>query len=183
MILFLEKLNTISIHREPCLACHYHKLPKEKKARSLNYLFRSVAKRLGLKISDLIQSSESEDYGAYQFNLNGKVIQFRIAKTTPTKKGQFVTLWKRHEKGYIEPFHQTDPVDFVIIHTQNKEHHGLFVFAKTMLCQQKIFSVGHREGKRALRLYSPWDSDLNAQAKKTQAWQLGHFKVLNDFHI
>ena len=39
-----------------------------------------------------------------------------MAKTTPTKKGQFVTIWKRHsDKGHIIPFDINDNIDFIVI--------------------------------------------------------------------
>lgn len=52
----------------------------------------------GYTCSEIIQNSESHEYYAYNFLLNGKSIIFRIAKITPTKIGQFVTLWIRSEK-------------------------------------------------------------------------------------
>jgi MepB protein len=42
--------------------------------------------------------------------LNGLRVQYRVAKITPTKVGQFVTLWKRVGRGPIQPFDLSDPV-------------------------------------------------------------------------
>jgi hypothetical protein len=36
--------------------------------------------------------AESAEYGAYTFELNDLSVRFRVAKITPTKIGQFVTL-------------------------------------------------------------------------------------------
>ena len=32
-----------------------------------------------------------------------------------------------------------------------------------------------KEGKRAIRVYPPWDIAINKQAQKTQKWQLNYF--------
>ena len=55
-----------------------------------------------LLCTNLIQETESQEYGACEFLLNGKSIRFRVAKITPTKIGQFVYLleanriWTNH---------------------------------------------------------------------------------------
>ena len=36
-----------------------------------------------------------------------------------------------------------------------------------------------KPGKRGFRLYTPWDTDLNASAAKAWAWQRGFFTVLS----
>ena len=36
-------------------------------------------------------------------------------------------------------------------------------------------SIKGQGGKRAIRVYPPWDNELNKQAQKTQAWQLNYF--------
>lgn len=49
--------------------------------------------------SDLMLETESLEYAACSFKLNSMSVKFRVAKITPTKIGQFVTLWKRVSKG------------------------------------------------------------------------------------
>lgn len=44
------------------------------------------------KYSKPIPERESAEYGAYIFQLNSANVRFRVAKITPTKIGQFVTL-------------------------------------------------------------------------------------------
>ena len=63
-----------------------------------------VYDKCGFDLTDLKQNLESKEYGACSFVLNGKTIQQRISKITPTKTGQFVTIWKRNENGITEPF-------------------------------------------------------------------------------
>ena len=129
----------------------------------------------GFELTNPILEKESADYGAYQFELNALKILFRVAKTTPTKVGQFVTLWKRIAKGPIQPFDLSDNIDFFIINTQSGDHFGQFIFPKSVLSQQGILTTDLKEGKRAIRVYPPWDITGNKQAQKTQKWQLDYF--------
>lgn len=118
---------------------------------------------------------ESADYAAHTFVLNGARVCFRAAKITPTKIGQFVTVWKRICKGPIQPFDALDAVDFYVINVRCGRHFGQFVFPKAALRAYGVLSVNGIGGKRALRVYPPWDTPNNQQANKTQAWQLPYF--------
>jgi hypothetical protein len=118
---------------------------------------------------------ESSEYGGYVFELNGLSIRFRVAKITPTKIGQFVTLWKRIGKGPIQPYDLADPVDFFVISTRKDNYFGQFVFPKKILRDQDIISKMNKGGKRAIRVYPSWDKPTSKQAQKTQAWQLKYF--------
>lgn len=121
------------------------------------------------------QEDESQEYAASRFELNCKSIVFRTGKITPTKIGQFVTLWKRIGNGPIMPFDMTDQFDFCIISVRSGERLGQFVFPKAVLFQQGILSKNGVGGKRAIRVYPPWDIPNNMQATKTQAWQTNYF--------
>ena len=121
------------------------------------------------------KEKESADYGAYSFQLNNKSIVFRAAKITPTKIGQFVTLWKRIGNGPIQPFDCTDSIDLIVISVRKDNRVGQFVFPKSILCEKGIISTTNKEGKRAIRVYPPWDEAINKQAQKTQQWQLDYF--------
>jgi len=83
-----------------------------------------VYNKCGFDFSELIVEDESQEYGACNFRLNGLKIKFRISKITPTKTGQFVTIWKRNEKGITQAFSFTDEIDFVIISSQNGNDFG-----------------------------------------------------------
>lgn len=128
--------------------------------------------------------SESADYGAYTFEINGLSIKYRVAKVTPTKIGQFVTLWKRNGKGPIQPFDNSDNIDLFIVSTRNDNYFGQFIFPKSVLLEQGIISDCNNEGKRAIRVYPPWDNTENRQAIKTQKWQLEYFlEIIEDQSI
>jgi hypothetical protein len=118
---------------------------------------------------------ESREYGACTFQLNDLFITFRSAKITPTKIGQFVTLWKRNSEGITAPFHITDDIDFAIICTRTPTHFGAFIFPKSVLHQKGILADDKKDGKRGFRVYPPWDIAENKQAKQTQEWQLKYF--------
>ena len=119
--------------------------------------------------------SESAEYGACRFALNSLSICFRVAKITPTKIGQFVTLWKRTGKSPIQPFDLSDPVDFFVISVRKEGLFGQFVFPKLVLSEKGSVSKNGQGGKRAIRVYPPWDNTISPQAQKTQKWQLEYF--------
>lgn len=118
---------------------------------------------------------ESKEYNACQFTLNNRKIIFRSAKITPTKEGQFVTLWKRSQQGPIAPYDRTDDFDIVIIHVVEHDKSGQFIFSKNILLQHNVLSDHNIGGKRALRVYPSWCQPTNKTAQKTQLWQLRYF--------
>lgn len=128
-----------------------------------------------LECTQPVKEEESADYGAYSFVLDGFSIKYRVAKITPTKIGQFVTLWKRIGAGPILPHDISDPIDFFVISTRKDHYFGQFIFPKSVLCDQAVLSVNEEGGKRAIRVYPPWDIALNRQAQKTQKWQAAYF--------
>lgn len=119
--------------------------------------------------------AEGAEYGAYTFKLNALLVRFRVAKITPTKVGQFVTLWKRSAQGPIAPYDLSDPADLYVISTRKGPHFGQFVFPKAVLCERGVLSNNNKGGKRAIRVYPPWDTTTSGQAQKTQRWQLDYF--------
>jgi hypothetical protein len=135
----------------------------------------SVYKPSKLILENLRIEDESEDYGAAEFTLNNHFIKFRVGKITPTKVGQFVTFWKRPGKGPILPYDFNDSFVFLVVSARAENHFGQFVFPKAVLCEKGIVSSREKEGKRAMRIYPPWDKADNSQAKKTQVWQLQYF--------
>lgn len=129
----------------------------------------------GFKCSKPVKEAESAEYGAYAFQLNDFFIRFRVAKITPTKTGQFVTLWKRTGNKPIQPYDISDQIDFFVVSVRKDNCFGQFVFPKVVLREQGILSVNGKGGKRAIRVYPPWDNTLNKQAQKTQRWQINYF--------
>lgn len=130
---------------------------------------------INLVCSKLTPETESQEYGACTFEINGKIIKFRVAKITPTKIGQFVTFWKRIGDGPITPYDINDSFDLLVVSVRDIKNFGQFVFPKNVLWQKGLISKDGIGGKRAMRVYPPWDLADNQQAKKTQAWQLLYF--------
>ncbi|WDF62646.1 MepB family protein [Flavobacterium sp. KACC 22763] len=140
----------------------------------------SIFDRADLQMTSLEKEKESEEYSAFRFQLDNKNICYREAKITPTKTGQFVTLWKRNQSGIIEPFDYSDTIDFVIVTVRKDENWGQFIFPKKTLLEKGIFSTQNKEGIRATRVYPPWDETTSKQAQKTQKWQLDYFFNFSD---
>jgi hypothetical protein len=127
------------------------------------------------EFSQPLIEAQNAEYGAYIFKLNTLTVRFRVAKITPTKVGQFVTLWERIGDGAIQPYDISDPVDLFVISTRKGNNFGQFVFPKAVLCDQNIISNKGKGGKRAIRVYPPWDKPTSRQAQKTQKWQIEYF--------
>lgn len=143
--------------------------------QDLNQLNLQLFASFGFELTAFQTNIESKEYGASSFRLNKKAIEFRVSKITPTKTGQFVTLWKRNSNGITEPFDSTDPFDFVIIAARFDNHFGQFIFPKHVLATQGIITHQGKSGKRGFRVYPPWDITENKQAQKTQQWQTNYF--------
>lgn len=140
----------------------------------------SIYRPHGLVIANLLKEAESQDYSACTFTINSLRIKFRAAKVTPKKIGAFVTFWKRAGAGPIEPYDLFDPFDLLVVSVQTSAHHGQFIFPKMVLLEKGILSQHKKGGKRAIRVYPPWDTANNRQAKITQSWQLKYFLDLSD---
>ncbi|PBC82956.1 MULTISPECIES: MepB family protein [unclassified Streptomyces] len=129
----------------------------------------------GFVCSRPVPEAESAEYAAHEFTLDGSAVRFRVAKTTPTKAGQFVTVWKRSPGGPIQPFDSADAVELFVISSRQDGHFGHFVFPRDVLAERGIVSRSGTGGKRAFRIYPPWVEPASRQARSTQAWQLDHF--------
>ncbi|MFD8544578.1 MepB family protein [Streptomyces sp. NPDC059649] len=132
----------------------------------------------GFACSLPVPEPESSEYAACRFTLDGGSVRFRVAKTTPTKVGQFVTVWQRSKEGPIRPFDADDGVDLFVISSRDDDGFGQFVFPREVLCARDIVSRNGSGGKRGFRVYPPWVTPTNRQARSTQAWQVNYF-----FHL
>jgi hypothetical protein len=126
-----------------------------------------------------MREAESSEYGACRFGLDGRAIAFRVAKTTPTKLGQFVTIWKRPTpNSEIVPIDITDGLAFVVVSVFDRIRRGQFVFSQQVLVEKGIMSRSGKGGKRAIRVYPPWTNPVVSEATKTQRWQIQYFVPL-----
>lgn len=131
--------------------------------------------KCNLTIEGFFPEDESSEYYAHTFYLKDKKGLFRIAKKTPSKSGFFVTIWKRGADNTIAPYDVSDGINFVVIFVYDGKNVGEFIFPKNILVKKNIFSENGKEGKRAIRVYTPWDKTTSAQAANTQRWQRQFF--------
>ncbi len=139
-----------------------------------------VYDQCGFHLTNFQLHSESVEYGACSFELDGRTIQHRVSKITPTKTGQFVTIWKRNKRGITEPFNILDNIDFIIITSKSGDNFGQFIFPKSVLADNGIITRNGKEGKRGIRVYPPWDIPTNKQSEKTQHWQTNYFVTIKN---
>lgn len=99
----------------------------------------------------------------------------RVAKITPKKKGLFVLFYKRMLNAPIIPYDFSDPFDSLTVSIEKTGHVGKFVFPKAVLMEQGVISVNGQGGKRAIRVYPPWEVLDSNQAKRTQQWQKKYY--------
>lgn len=139
-----------------------------------------VYDKCGFEFTNLRLNSESVEYGACSFELDGLKIEHRVSKITPTKAGQFVTIWKRNKNGITEPFDILDDIDFMAITSINGDNIGQFIFPKSVLADKGIIRQNGKGGKRGIRVYPSWDTVTSKQADKTQSWQAKYFVIINN---
>lgn len=138
-----------------------------------------VYEKYDFEFSNLIIDSESEEYQACSFKLNSFQVIHRLSKITPTKIGQFVTIWKRNNIGTTAPFDVSDNFDFIVITSKSDKNLGQFVFPKVVLLEKGVISKNNTSGKRGMRVYPPWDVPSSKQAEKTKSWQTKYFYSIN----
>lgn len=141
----------------------------------IELLNETLFKPQGKKLNNILPEPESKEYLAHTFSLDSEKVIFRKAKITPTKTGQFVTIWKRNLEGITSPFHITDDFEFIMIYCKNQDLLGVYTFPKAVLHQNKIISDENKDGKRGIRVYPSWDIPTSKQALKTQKWQTEYF--------
>lgn len=139
----------------------------------------------GMKITrEPKREAESSEYEACRLGLNDHNIVFRVAKTTPTKIGQFVTVWKRLYAGApIIPLDKEDKIDFLVVSVFDATHQGQFVFNQKILLEKGVFSSCGQGGKLSFRIYPPWTKPIANAAVKTQKWQAPYFFSLTPIDL
>ncbi|WP_416435406.1 MepB family protein [Priestia megaterium] len=148
---------------------------------ALTYVNENFYKPNHFVIKDIREEAQNSDYGAGIFQLNSKSVRFRVAKTTPNKVGQFVSLWEKDEHHKNQAFSYEEATDLLVINTfTSTNRFGQFVFPKEVLLKQKILKTATTKGKMAIRVYPVWDKPTSKQAIKTQKWQLEYFVETNN---
>ena len=139
-----------------------------------------IYEQLALPYSEPCWKHDSQSYFACSLSINHHHVKLRVANITPKKLGQFITFYKRDLiTNQIIPYDGNDPFDFLIIITRKNEQLGQFIFPKAILVKHNVLSQDNIGGKRALRVYPPWDKTHNKQAIETQKWQIKYFTEIN----
>lgn len=136
-------------------------------------------KPMGLICNNLVSKAESQDYGACSFEINNKIIEFRVAKITPTKIGQFVTFWKRIGNGPIMPYDMSDSFNLLIVSVRNAHHFGQFIFPKNILWQKNCY---RRIAMVASELCAFILHGMSSITRKRKKLKLGNFYILQKFN-
>lgn len=148
--------------------------------KTLTYVNEIFYQPNHLTIKNIQDENQNSDYGAGIFQLHSKTVRFRVAKTTPTKIGQFVAFWEKDENNKNQAFSYEDATDLLIINTFTNNNFGQFVFPKEVLVRQGILKTATAKGKMAIRVYPSWDNPTSKQAIATQKWQLPYFINMSD---
>lgn len=146
----------------------------------LDLIFALLSNNQPIEYENFSLDPTCRDYLGASFSTNNQSYIFRKAKLTPKKIGHFVTLWKRDSNNKTIPYTQLDPIDFLIISTEDSAHNGFFVFPKDALIKHGILSSPNNPGKRGFRIYANWLTPDNKQATISQSWQKEYFINLND---
>lgn len=147
---------------------------------ALNIISKKIFEPNHLMVS-AVQEEQNSKYGAGIFQLASKTVRFRVAKTTPTKSGQFVAFWEKNKQNENQPFAYETAPDLLAITTFTETgHFGQFIFPKEVLLRQNILKSHTTKGKMAIRVYPAWDQPASKIALKTQRWQLPYFLDLSD---
>jgi hypothetical protein len=139
--------------------------------------FENIKKYNTGEFTNFFTHKEASEYEGCEYIYNNKLIIQRTAKITPTKIGQFVTLWKRNTNRITVPIEDIDNVDFVIIICIENDKVGHFLFPRKVLIDKKIMSSKEykSKGKNGFRVYPIWDKPVSKQAITTQNWQVKYF--------
>lgn len=129
----------------------------------------------GAGLTSIAPQAEGVHYHAHTAMLGRQAILMRVAKTTPTKTGQFVTLWKRNASGLTVPISGSDEYQWFLVIVKDTGKAGFFLFSKEILLKQKILSGTGSTGKRGFRIYPIWAITHSQQAAHTKTWQVNFF--------
>ena len=133
----------------------------------------------GFVCSQPVAEAESADYGAFGFALDGQAVRFRAAKITPTKVGQFVTVWKRSGGGPIRPLtprtaSTSSSSAFATGSTSDSSSSRERSSANGTSCRGTVRAGNGRSA------YPPWVTTTNRRARSTQAWQVNYFLQIGE---
>ena len=120
----------------------------------------------------------NQQYEAVEIKTRNGHFKSRLAQKTPNEKGYFFAMWKKDENHTNIPFTEDDLENQLIVNIVDDNRRGQFIFPKDILIKKGILKSDDSKGKMALRVYPPWETELNKTAAKTQAWQCAYFNEI-----
>lgn len=147
------------------------------KGTALGVAERLLRTAYGVVPCEFVREEEAEEYCGWKFTANSLPCRFRQGKVTPTKNGQFVTLYDRSPiTTKIVPTGIVGPVPaLLMVQCVEKDFAGHFMFPSAALLANKIGAVGGSGRKLAFRVYPPWVDVESKQAASAQKWQCQYF--------
>ncbi|AIQ52519.1 MepB family protein [Paenibacillus sp. FSL R7-0331] len=144
---------------------------------TLAYVDDTFYTQAGLIVESVREEPLNAEYGAGIFQLNGISVRFRVAKTTPSKAGQFVVFWEKDSESKNRAFSYAEAPQLLVINAFHPDtaELGQFVFPKDVLKQNGVLATETAKGKMAMRVYPDWDTVYSKQAAHTQKWQKPYF--------
>lgn len=139
-----------------------------------------IKKFTGSKIKNIIYEDYNIDYEGFTFDLEARSYRSRLAKLTPKKKGYFVVFWEKDEDLKNIAYTYENSTEKIIVSIIDGNKKGQFVFDKEILKNKGILKYENNKGKMAIRVYPPWEENLNMNAFKTQTWQKDYFIDLSE---
>lgn len=148
---------------------------------TLAYINEKIYEPNQLTVKSAQEEKQNSDYRAGVFQLSSKSVRFRVAKSTPTKIGQFVTFWEKDAHHKNRPFLSNESPELLVITTfESENRRGQFIFPKEIMIKQNILQTNLTKGKMGMRVYPSWDKPTNKQAIRSQKWQVPYFIDLSD---
>ncbi|MBL3698802.1 MepB family protein [Leucobacter luti] len=140
--------------------------------------FERYQRRIGAEPAHVLPEEQSSDYESGLATIGSGTWRIRTARITPTKPGAFVAVWRRSPSGATEPFESSDECAGLMVFVSDADRFGVFTFTREHLTKLGVVRSSRARGKRGFRVYPPWNTNLNAQAARTQRAQADAFADL-----
>lgn len=138
-----------------------------------------IKKKFDINPDTIFEVPFNHEYESVSYDHEYIKYQSRLAKKTPKKKGYFLACWIKDKSNINIPYSADDFADYLIVIILDQYNKGYFKFPQSILLEKGILKSPRAKGKMAFRVYPSWESELNATALKTQAWQVPYFYTVS----
>ncbi|AZK44394.1 MepB family protein [Erysipelothrix piscisicarius] len=138
--------------------------------------------KAGIPVNIMSRDPYNEAYSGMNVMINHQFeIVFREGRSTPQKKGHFVTLWKKDIQDLQNiPYCLSDLKDGLLIYVSDESNPVFFAICGDDFDKLKILKSAHTPGKMGFRVYHPTIVLASSQAQKTQAIMKPYFISVSD---